>query len=74
MTHKRLESASEIVAVEPIDHVSAVTGTKSYCSSHVDFRHMLLDPVHDIDQIIVRCAAPVLPVVASDEYEIMIRR
>jgi hypothetical protein len=55
------KSASKVVAVEPVDHVTTITSTKSYCSSHVDFGHMFFDPVHDIYKIIVWCAAPVLP-------------
>lgn len=73
MTDECLKSASEIVAVEPIDHVSTVTSTKSYCSSHVNLRHVLLDPVHDVDQVVVRCTTPVFPVVATDKHKIKIR-
>ena len=55
------EFASQIVTVEPIDHVATVTSTESYCSSHVDFGHILLDPVHDVNEIVVWRAAPIFP-------------
>lgn len=48
MADESFESASQIMTVEPVDHVSTVTSTKSYCSSHVDLGHILFDPIHDI--------------------------
>lgn len=67
VTDECFELAAQIVAVEPVDHVSTVTSTKSYCSGHVYFRHVLLDPVHDVDEIVVWCTTPVLPSVGSDQ-------
>ena len=63
------ELASQIVAVEPVDHVATVTGTKSYCSSHIDFGHVLFDPVHDVNEIVVWCTTPIFPDVKCDQYK-----
>lgn len=53
------EFASKIVSIEPIDHVATVARTKSYCSCHIHFGHVLLDPVHNVDKIVVRSTSPV---------------
>lgn len=63
------ELASQIVAVEPVDHVATVTCTESYCSSHIDFGHVLFNPVHDVNEIVVWCTTPIFPDVESDQYK-----
>jgi len=61
VTHKSLEFTTQRVALDPVDHVTTVTGTKSNGTVRVNIAELLLEVIEGEDKVFVRCAAPVIP-------------
>ena len=52
---QRLELAPKIVALNPVDHESTVTGSSSNAVLGVDIGEVFFDVLPALNQIIVRC-------------------
>ena len=59
MSNQRFESTSKVVALDPVCHKPTVTGTGSNGIGSVDVRDVGGDVVECLDEISVRCTAPV---------------
>lgn len=60
MAYKSAKTTTEIVAVDPIDHVTAVTRAQSHRVRNVDFGHVSLNVIHAVHEVLVRRSTPIL--------------